>query len=143
MCGGKKNDSFISLLQMLALHFIKLSPVKYIPPTQAKAHRGQKPVKPLIEIAILSDKISPRHRFTNRVIICLGQVRCLFILAPLAYNDAVFILLCLEDKMASQRCSNLQAAAGKSCQKQQSMRERENTHSAATVCHELRYYIVY
>lgn len=103
---------------MLAPHFIKLSPVKYIPPTQAKAHRGQKPVKPLIEIAILSDEISPRHRFTNRVVISLGQVRCLFISPPLAYNDAVFILLrCLEDKMASQRWPTLRAAAGNSCQK--------------------------
>lgn len=46
-------------------------------PTGAK-----KPAKPLIEIAILSDEISPRHRFTNRVVISLGQVRCLFISAP-------------------------------------------------------------
>lgn len=57
VCG--KKERFISLLQILAPHFIKLSPVKYIPPTQAKAPRGQKPVKPLIEIAILSEKISP------------------------------------------------------------------------------------
>ncbi len=89
----KKKDSFISLLQMLTPHFIKLSPVKYIPPTQAKAHRGQKPVKPLIEIAILSDEISPRHRFTNGVVISLGQVRCLFISAPLAHNDAGFFYI--------------------------------------------------
>ena len=114
----KKIDSFISLLQMLAPHFIRLSPVKYIPPTQAKAHRGQKPAKPLIEIAILSDEISPRHRFTNRVVISLGQVRCLFISPPSAYNDAVFILLrCWGDKMASQRWPTLRAAAGNSCQK--------------------------
>lgn len=124
---------------MHALHFMKLSPVKYIPPTQAKAHRGQKPVEALIEIAILSDKISPRHRFTNRVAISLGQVRCLFKSAPLAYNEAVLLLLrCLEDKMASQRWLTLPAAAGNSCQKQRSM--RENTH---TQYHELCYCTVY
>lgn len=77
-----ERKSFISLLQMLTPHFIKLSPVKYIPPTQAKAPRGQKPVKPLIEIAILSEKISPWHRFTNRVVISLGQVRWLLYQPP-------------------------------------------------------------
>lgn len=40
-CLGGEKGSFISLLQTLAAHFIKLSPVKYIPPSQAKAHWGQ------------------------------------------------------------------------------------------------------
>lgn len=40
-CLGGEKGSFISLLQTLAAHFIKLSPVKYIPPSQAKAHGGQ------------------------------------------------------------------------------------------------------
>lgn len=40
-CLGGEKGSFISLLQTLAARFIKLSPVKYIPPSQAKAHRGQ------------------------------------------------------------------------------------------------------
>lgn len=58
-------------------------PEKYIPPTQAKAHRGPKLVNPLIEAAILSSEISLIHRFTNTVVISLGQVRCPFLWAPL------------------------------------------------------------
>lgn len=54
---------------------------------------GQKPLKSLIEIAILSDEISPPSRLVNRAVISLSQVRCLFISDSSVYNEAVLLLL--------------------------------------------------
>ena len=93
----------------LAHHPISTSPVPAKPfylrfffLLTSKACRGQKLLKPLIEIAILSEEISARHHCTNKVVIRLGQVRCLFESGSPAYDEAIFLLLRhLGDEIAS------------------------------------------
>lgn len=91
---------------------------------------GQKPLKSLIEIAILSDEISPPSRLVNRAVISLSQVRCLFISDSSVYNEAVLLLLrCLGDKMVSRRWPTLGAGTGNSCQKRCMTTGREHIHT--------------